>query len=28
LNIDLSGLPTLSAGSYAGTLHFQAQATT
>jgi hypothetical protein len=28
LNIDLSSLPTLSAGSYTGTLHFQAQATT
>jgi hypothetical protein len=28
LNIDLSSLPQLPAGSYVGTLHFQAQATT
>jgi hypothetical protein len=28
LNINLSGMPSLQAGSYTGTLHFQAQATT
>ena len=28
LNIDLSGTPTMAAGAYTGTLHFQAQATT
>jgi hypothetical protein len=28
LNINLSGMPSLQGGSYTGTLHFQAQATT